>query len=259
MSRPEHMSRRQVLGTLTTLSAVVTASAASAQPKPMTFLLVHGAWHGGWCLKKLTPLLRVAGHQVFAPTLTGLGERSHLLSPAVALTTHIKVITAVLEYEDLQDVVLVGHSYGGMVIAGVAALATTRLAHPIYLDAFLPEDGKAVKDYAPLSPTGADDWRVPVPGKPHVSESPPRETSPGWKLDSETIRTRLLRSRSDWPVTRMAHCGRALFNVRKLQFFSEAAQQAKRQGFRSRELFEAGHDAMITRPKALAKMLLDLV
>ena len=123
MSSPANMSRRQVLAALTTLSAALNASRASAQSKPMTFVLVHGAWHGGWCWKKLTPLLRVAGHQVFTPTLTGLGERSHLLSPAVDLTTHIKDITAVLEYEDLQDVVLVGHSYGGMVIAGVAEKA----------------------------------------------------------------------------------------------------------------------------------------
>ena len=108
MSSPANMSRRQILGALATFSAVVNAAGASAQSKTTTFLLVHGAWHGGWCWKKLTPLLQVAGHQVFTPTLTGLGERSHLLSPAVDLTTHIKDITAVLEYEDLQDVVFVG-------------------------------------------------------------------------------------------------------------------------------------------------------
>ena len=154
MSRPTSLSRRQVLGAITAspFGAVVNAATALAQTKTVTFLLVHGAWHGGWCWKKLTPLLQVAGHQVFTPTLTGLGERSHLLSPAVDLTTHIQDITAVLEYEDLQDVVLVGHSYGGMVIAGVAEQAGARLAQLVYLDAFLPEDGKALKDYAALNP-----------------------------------------------------------------------------------------------------------
>src|SRR3954469_14921972 len=115
---PGHVSRRRLLAAMAAapLSVVVNAVPASAQPKTVTFLLVHGAWHGGWCWKKLTPLLRAAGHQVCAPTLTGLGERAHLLAPEVDLTTHIKDITAVLEYEDLQDVVLVGHSYAGMVI-----------------------------------------------------------------------------------------------------------------------------------------------
>lgn len=75
-------------------------------------MLVHGAWHGGWCWKKVTPLLQAAGHEVLARTLTGLGERAHLLNPQIDLSTHIQDITAVLEYEDLHNVVLVGHSYG---------------------------------------------------------------------------------------------------------------------------------------------------
>src|SRR5436190_23384047 len=95
------VSRRQLLSVIAAASlSVVANAAASAQPKPVTFLLVHGAWHGGWCWKKLTPLLRAAGHEVFTPTLTGLGDRAHLLSSGVDLTTHIKDITAVLEYED---------------------------------------------------------------------------------------------------------------------------------------------------------------
>src|ERR1051325_3898654 len=105
---------------------------ATPHDTPTTFVLVHGAWHGGWCWKKLTPLLRAAGHQVFTPTLTGLGERSHLLSPQVDLNTHIKDISLVLEFEDLQDVVLVGHSYGGMVIAGVAEQVSGRLVQLVY-------------------------------------------------------------------------------------------------------------------------------
>src|SRR3954452_4236427 len=110
-----------------------------------TFVLVHGAWHGGWCWKRLTPLLRAAGHEVVVPTLTGLGERSHLLTPEVGLDTHIRDITAVLKYEDLHNVVLIGHSYGGMVIAGVAEEVPERIAQLVYLDAFLPDNGKALK------------------------------------------------------------------------------------------------------------------
>ena len=113
-----------------------------------TYVLVHGAWHGGWCWKKVAPLLRHAGHEVFIPTLTGLGERAHLLTPEVDLTTHVQDIVGVLTYEDLQEVILVGHSYGGMVISGVAQQAALRLSHLVYLDAFVPENGRCLLDYA---------------------------------------------------------------------------------------------------------------
>src|SRR5437660_801825 len=108
-----------------------------------TFVLVHGAWHGGWCWRKLMPLLRSAGHAVWTPTLTGLGERAHLGNPDVGLSTHVQDVVNVLEYEDLSNVVLVGHSYGGMVITGVAHQMPGRLAHLVYLDAFVPKDGQS--------------------------------------------------------------------------------------------------------------------
>ena len=91
-----------------------------------TFVLIHGAWHGGWCWKVVAPALRRAGHEVYAPSLTGLGERKHLASPAIDLETHIQDVVGLLEMEDLRDVVLVGHSYGGMVITGAADRAAPR-------------------------------------------------------------------------------------------------------------------------------------
>jgi pimeloyl-ACP methyl ester carboxylesterase len=109
-----------------------------------TYLLVHGAWHGGWCWKKVAPLLRAAGHEVFTPTLIGLGDRAHLLAPDINLTTHITDIVNVLAYEDLRDVILVGHSYAGLVITGVAQHSAHRLAHLVYLDALFPmEDDRS--------------------------------------------------------------------------------------------------------------------
>ena len=92
-----------------------------------TFLLVHGAWSGGWAWKKLRPLLRARGHDVFSPTLTGLGERAHLMSRAIDLRTHVEDIVGVMRCEELSDVVLCGHSYGGMVIAVLALLAALQL------------------------------------------------------------------------------------------------------------------------------------
>jgi pimeloyl-ACP methyl ester carboxylesterase len=114
-----HVSRRDAVTALAAGSLLSLTNLVTLPAVPATFVLVHGAWHGGWCWKKLTPLLRATGHEVFAPTLTGLGERSHLLTRDVGLETHITDIEQVLEYEDLRNVVLVGHSYAGMVITGV--------------------------------------------------------------------------------------------------------------------------------------------
>src|ERR1700756_204560 len=97
-----------------------------------TFVLVHGGGHGGWCYRKVARLLREAGHEVFTPTLTGLAERSHLVSPSTDLETHIADIVNLLAWEDLQDIILVGHSYGGMVITGVADRAADRIAELVY-------------------------------------------------------------------------------------------------------------------------------
>ena len=114
--------------------------------RALTFVLVHGAFHGGWCYSRVAGLLRAQGHRVFTPTLTGLGERSHLYSPAINASTHVTDILNVLAFEDLEDVVLAGHSYGGQVITGVADAAPERLRALVYLDAFVGEDGKSTLD-----------------------------------------------------------------------------------------------------------------
>jgi pimeloyl-ACP methyl ester carboxylesterase len=114
-----------------------------------TFVLVHGAFHGGWCWRDVAARLRASGHVVFAPTLTGLGERSHLAAPAVDLSTHVRDVVNLLEWEELGELVLVGHSYGGMVITGVADRRPERLAALIYLDALVPQDGQCALDLQP--------------------------------------------------------------------------------------------------------------
>jgi len=111
-----------------------------------TYVLVHGGGHGGWCYQRVARMLRAAGHEAYAPTLTGLGERSHLLSPEVDLDTHIADIAAVLHYEDLREVILVGHSYGGMVITGAADRAAGRVVRLVYLDAANPVNGQSLVD-----------------------------------------------------------------------------------------------------------------
>jgi len=113
-----------------------------------TYVLVHGGGHGGWCYERVARLLRDAGHDVYTPTLTGLGERSHLRSANVDLDLHIQDVVAVLHYDDLHDVILVGHSYGGMVITGVGDRAAARIGRIVYLDAATPINGQSLVDVA---------------------------------------------------------------------------------------------------------------
>jgi pimeloyl-ACP methyl ester carboxylesterase len=113
-----------------------------------TYVLVHGGAHGGWCYQRVARILGAAGHDVYTPTMTGLGERSHLVGPDVDLDLHIRDICAVLQYEDLRDVILVGHSYGGMVITGVADRSADRVGRLVYLDAATPVNDQSLVDVA---------------------------------------------------------------------------------------------------------------
>jgi len=141
------------------------------------FVLVHGAWHGGWCWRPIRRILEEHGAYVFTPTLTGLGERAHLTSPVPSLDTHVEDVVRVIEVEELDDVILVGHSYAGMVITAVADRIKPRLRHLVYIDAAVPADGQDFAAAVPgittesaearraafrqLSPDGV--WLRPVP------------------------------------------------------------------------------------------------
>lgn len=249
MNYSHPLSRRSLLlgGSIVSMSILGASSGAP-------IVLVHGAWHGGWCWKKLLPVLRAAGRESFAPTLTGLGERSHLLTAQIDLATHISDVSALLEYENLNGVVLVGHSYGGMVISGVAEKAGSRVSHLVYLDAFLPEDGKALKDYAPVPRTRADGWRIPP-------LSDPRSFGVTDKDDVDWVKSRLgdqpLRTFTQ-PLALSSQTGipKTYIQCTEAPPFKEAATRAKGKGYSYHALLSAGHDAMITQPKELAEHLL---
>ncbi|MFE1191418.1 alpha/beta fold hydrolase [Streptomyces olivaceoviridis] len=139
-----------------------------------TFLLVHGAWHSGRCWERVVPLLEAAGHRVFAPSLTGFGDKAHLLGPEVGLDTHVDDVVGLITEENLGDVVLVGHSYAGLVISSAANRIPERIAHLVYLDAMVPEDGESAVDVQPmtrqlieLAEKSESGWRVPpLPEQP---------------------------------------------------------------------------------------------
>ena len=124
---------------------------------PAIFVLVHGAWHGGWCYARVAALLRARGHTVFTPTLTGQGERAHLLSGSINLSTHIEDVLGVFRCEQLNGVVLAGHSYGGMVVTGVADRIAQHIRALAYLDAFIPEDGQSLFDIN-IRPIPSGSW-----------------------------------------------------------------------------------------------------
>jgi pimeloyl-ACP methyl ester carboxylesterase len=135
--------------------------------KRATIVIVHGAWVGGWRWRPVADLLTDRGHHVFTPTLTGLGERAHLTSPDVNLSMHARDIANVIGYEQLENVLLVGHSYGGMPVSVAAELVPEGLIRSImYMDAFFPEDGQSLNDLVPGPPhlpADADDYLVAPP------------------------------------------------------------------------------------------------
>ena len=253
------MTAPLLIGATAAHASSTVPACGTVQAKGKTIVLVHGAWHGGWCWKKVTPLLQTAGYRVLTPTLTGLGDRAHLLTPSVDLSTHIRDVSALLEYEDLRDVMLVGHSYGGMVISGVADQAGAQIGHLVYLDAFLPEDGKALKDYAPLPPVRQDaQWRTPPSGTPQqfgvtdaqdVAWAAARLGDQPTRTFTEPVRLTTLEKMT---------LRRSFIRCTSAPFFSEAAERAKRNGYHVREILTGGHDVMITQPEKLSGVLLQL-
>lgn len=174
------MDRRNLLGALAAAPPMALAAdrvAAQAQPAPAAggknYVLVHGAYGGGWIWRDVAGGLRRQGHRVWTPTQTGLGERSHLLSRQITVDTHIGDVANVIETEEIADIILVGHSYGGMAVTGVADRMTDRIRHVVYLDALLPENGDTAFT---ILPAGVEDSRrkaareqgggvaLPVPG-----------------------------------------------------------------------------------------------
>ncbi|MCP5144129.1 MAG: alpha/beta hydrolase [Gammaproteobacteria bacterium] len=225
-------------------------------------LIVHGAWSAGWAWKKMRPLIAGAGHRLWTPTMTGLGERQHLAHPDIDLNTHIKDITTLLTMEDLRDVVLVGHSYGGIVATGVADRARERIAQLIYLDAYVPADGQSALDLA--SPATAarhqavatkegDGWRVtPNPLPDDTSEDDAQWAAPRRVAQPlKTLSTPLQLIAGPLTVKR------SYILCTRNPAFSSFGAAARTAGWTYREL-DASHNPHITMPQTLAAMLLDL-
>jgi pimeloyl-ACP methyl ester carboxylesterase len=276
------LSRRRALRATAAGAAVAAAtisgsSLAPAQgPTQKTYVLVPPAWHGGWCWKKVKPLLQAPGHDVHTPTLTGLGERSHLAHPEIGLETHVQDIVNVLKYEDVSAVVLVGHSSSGVVITGVADRVPELIAHLVYVDAFVPEDGQSMWDIIPADRRPAMEALVKGEGKgwllPRFAPPPWEKFVPEvWRItDPVDLKWMLARlgptpfghfkepvRRNNLAAERLA---RTYIRCTLYQHasFDRYAEQARRSaGWRYRELKSYHHPA-ITNPRELADLLLEI-
>jgi pimeloyl-ACP methyl ester carboxylesterase len=231
-----------------------------ARRQVTTFVLVHGAWHGGWCWRFVRPLLE--GHEVFAPSLTGLGERKHLARPDIDLDTHISDVVSILEMEDLSDVVLVGHSYGGMVITGAADRATARIKRLVYLDAFVPENGKCTLDYVvperaarmreegeklgSITPPPLSLWGLTQPE--HIDFVKPREVRHPYRTMVQKI---VLRNEA--ALRRLAKTFIYCSSPATGSFDQFAAKYRNDPAWKFFEL-KTGHDAMILMPQRVAEL-----
>ncbi|HUQ55331.1 alpha/beta hydrolase family protein [Lentzea sp.] len=230
---------------------------------PVTYVLVHGAWHSGQSWARVVPRLGASGRPVFTPTLTGYGETRHLLSPDTGLSTHTADIVRLLVEEDLRDVVLVGHSYAGMVISAVANEVPERIARLVYLDAMVPVHGESALDAMPVvRGMIGDDWRMPPPPPPFglfgitdpgdiawlgtmVSDQSTRCLEEPVAMDNPAL--------DAIPRTHI-HC---TVKPEDIEFRPVPAVQPNGEPADVREL-ATGHDCMITMPAELAGMLLDI-
>jgi pimeloyl-ACP methyl ester carboxylesterase len=241
-----------------------------------TFVLVHPAWFGGWCWSKVKPLLGAAGHTVYAPTLTGLGERAHLASPGIGLSTHVDDIANVLTFEGLDEVILVGSSSAGAVIASVADRAPDRIGHVVYLDGFVPVDGQRLVDLIPpdrrpameqLVESEGDGWLLPRFAPPPWEQFLPQAwqvtdpTDLAWALERLrptpfghfTESARLSLAEADRPRETYIRC-RQWPNARYDEYATSAQSS---QAWDSYEL-DTPHLPYITHPQELSAILLDI-
>jgi pimeloyl-ACP methyl ester carboxylesterase len=232
--------------------------------KQRTLLVAHGAWSAGWSWKKMHPLMAAAGHRLITPTYTGLGEREHLASPAIDLETHVQDLLSVIKFERLDDFVLIGHSYGGMVATALADRVPGRISRLIYLDAYVPRDGQAMTD---LFPNGVerlrealksgDGWRLPPNPAPPDTNPEDAQWVQALRLPqpAKTFETPVRLRNGDTKIPRTYVYYKRAGPADPFRVFAERAQ---RENWDYREL-DASHSAHITAPEALAALLNSIV
>ncbi len=222
-----------------------------------TFVLVHGSWHGGWSWKKLLPFLQSTDSRVYTPTLTGLGERKHLASRSTGLSQHVEDVVSLLEYEDLEDVILVGHSYSGLVITGVAE-HTNRVGKLVFFDAIVPEHGESMFS---IIPGLESDFRASADSEGLVPSWEPENfgvTDPqdlAWMTPRLTPMPMLTHAEKlDAPLMKAKNLPRSFIHCTQFGL-GGFGEKIRGEGGDVYSL-DTGHDAMVTQPRELAEILL---
>lgn len=234
-----------------------------------TYVLVHGGGHGGWCYQRVARFLRSAGHEVYTPTMTGVGERAHLLRQGIDLDMHIQDIVAVLEFENLREVILVGYSYGGMVITGVADRAADRVGRLVFLDAANPINGQSLVDVAGpvievVRPAGkvVDGVELVLLPSPEagmfygitdpvdLAWMADRLTGHPWRCFEQPLDLR--NEEALWSIPQFHIVCTSTLATRDTQLMDEARSQGRLWDI------DTGHDLMITEPNRVADALLEV-
>lgn len=238
---------------------------------PNSFVLVHGAWHGGWCWRRVEDILRASGHRVFVPSLTGLGDRAHLFSKDISLQTHVQDIVSLVEAEELSDFVLVGHSYAGLVISGVADIIRDRVFHYVYLDGTVPDDmspdvstGWSDTNTAELRETRLKSARergngVALPAPPPNAFAVTEPSDAAWvqrRLRPMPLQTYL--GKITFKNHGSAGLRRTYIGAVKPPYVPLAATHERIKADKSWSYIsiETGHDMMVTAPSELAALLM---
>jgi pimeloyl-ACP methyl ester carboxylesterase len=230
-----------------------------------TFVLVHGAWHGGWCWRRVADLLEARGHKVYAPTLTGVGDRAHLLDAKTDLTIHIADIVNLMKWERLTDIVLCGHSYAGFVVSGVAEQAADTIASIVFLDAFLPKDGERMVDVtsphsrAIMEPLIAKGEMIMAPIPAAVFRV--NEQDRAW-VDRLCTPHPLASMAEPIRLTGARDCIAKKTFIRATAYpspsFDAALERARSDPSWRHYALPCGHDVMLDMPERLAKILLEV-
>jgi pimeloyl-ACP methyl ester carboxylesterase len=226
-----------------------------------TFVLVHGAFHGGWCWNRVSKLLSAKQHTVVAPTLTGLGERSHLLNPEIDLDTHVLDVVNVMKWQELRDVVLVGHSYAGMVISGVAERMEKSIAALVVLDGFVPANGQSISDVGSpqirqLIQKAVSEGAISIPPAAAAFFNV-NENDRAWvdaQCTPHPLKSLLQKITLTGARERIACKAYIRAANHESTPFDAALSEVRNRGWRTSKI-DAGHDAMIDAPAKLADML----
>jgi pimeloyl-ACP methyl ester carboxylesterase len=249
--------------TTTGVAAVAMNSrAARAADGAKTYVLVHGAWHGGWCWRDVARPLRAAGHTVFVPTLTGMGERAHLMSRSVNLTTHVTDVVNLFKFEELDNVILVGHSYAGHILPMVADRIAKRIRHSVYLDANIGRDGKSFlppEEVARRAAIAVDGYQL-APQDPTWFGIPADHPSMPWvKRHLTTHSLNCLAETVRLPNGGDSGIPKTFIRCLKRRDMSQpdaVEPMVKGQPDWTWLTLDTGHDAMVTMPTELTQMLL---